>query len=337
MEPFSRSTQFGATQPSATQPSATQSKATQSSATQSGSTRAETMRGEYVLLTLHPPGTASPAGIAVGVLLLDPQADRLHVRVRDAWPAIADSADREVLQGITGELRERAETESGAALLGWLEDSFSHILRVGERQSLLLAPGEGASAIERQADALFARHVAGEARAPKPGPAEIVPFRTHLPFYPMRIAAGVFAGDAEVEVSGWVPVPKGLRPDPRYFVGRIDGRSMEPTVPDASFCLFRAHPQGSREGKLLLVQKHGTSETGGEFAIKRYHSEKAVLPAGATEEFDDAAEWRHSRVRLISLNPDYPSWDLEADQCQVIAEYVRMLDPEEIPDELRGR
>ncbi|MCW5962967.1 MAG: S24 family peptidase [Bryobacterales bacterium] len=302
----------------------------------SSATRAETIRGESVLLTLHPPGAASATGVAVGVLLLDPQTDRLHVRIRDAWPGGLDAADREVLHGIAAELRERAETDSGAALLGWLEDSFSHILRVSERQAVLLTVDEGPADAERRADALFARHAAGENRASKRSPSEIIPFRTHLPFYPMRIAAGVFAGDAEVEVSGWVPVPEGLRPDPRYFVGRIDGRSMEPTVPDASFCLFRAHPQGSREGKLLLVQKHGTSETGGEFAIKRYHSEKAVLPAGAVEEFDDAPEWRHSRVRLISLNANYPSWDLEADQCQVIAELVRVLHQEEIPEDLRG-
>jgi hypothetical protein len=83
------------------------------------------------------------------------------------------------------------------------------------------------------------------------------------------------------------------------------------------------------------VQKHGASEQGGEFTIKRYHSEKAVLSAGDLEEFDDAAEWRHSRIRLISLNPAYPSWDLEADQCKVVAEFIRVLDDDEVPAELK--
>ncbi len=299
----------------------------------SSAVRAETVRGEYVVLELHPPGMAD--GVPVGLLLLDPLDDRLHVRIREQWPASVQPADREVLQGIAWDLRDRAASESGAALLHWLEDSFSHMLRVSERQSVLLARGDRAAMAESQADALFSRIAAGT-KKPQPAPAEIVPFQTHLPFYPMRIAAGVFGGDTEVDVAGWVPLPEGLRPDRRYFVGRIEGHSMEPAVPDGSFCLFRAHPQGSREGKLLLVQKHGASESGGEFAIKRYHSEKAVLPAGAVEEFDDAPEWRHSRVRLISLNPDYPSWDLEADECQVIAEFVRVMDEDEVPTQLRA-
>ncbi|MCU0228123.1 MAG: S24 family peptidase [Bryobacterales bacterium] len=320
-----------------------------------GAARTETVRGEYVVLELHAPGAA--VGVPVGLLLLDPGEDRLHVRIRERLPEGLEAMDRQVLQGLLWELHERAQQESGKDLLGWLEDSFSHTLRLSEREAVLLAldgQGSGGRSAARQADALFARRmVAAPAGAHSTGdgdvfedqpsrasqdsddPAAIVPFRTHLPFYPMRIAAGVFGGDAEVEAAGWVPVPPGLRVDQRYFTARITGRSMEPAVPDGSLCLFRAHPQGSREGKLLLVQKHGASQSGGEYAIKRYHSEKAVLPQGAMEEFDDAPEWRHSRVRLISLNPDYPSWDLEADQCQVIAEFVRVLELEEIPQELQ--
>ncbi len=312
-----------------------------------GASRAETVRGEFVLLELYAPGME--AGVPVGVLLLDPHEDRLHLRVRDRLPETLEAMDREVLQGIVWELRDRAQSESGQELLRWLEDSFSHTLRLSARENALLAmdaAGGSSRSAAIQTQALFDRLATDTARGTAfagttafPGectaPAEIVPFRSHIPFYPMRIAAGVFGGDAEVEAAGWVPVPEGLRVDQRYFAGRITGRSMEPAVPDGSLCLFRAHPQGSREGKLLLVQRFGSSETGGEFAIKRYHSEKAVLPKGAIEEFDDAPEWRHSRVRLISLNPDYPSWDLEADQCQVIAEFVRVLEDSEIPGELR--
>lgn len=288
------------------------------------------VHAEYLILELHAPGAE---GLPAGVVLLDPRDDRLHLRVTGQWPESVSAEDREILQAILWELRDRAALESGKALLAWLEDGWSHTLRLGERQGIMLLR------VDRLLEDLFRKHVGGTApRAAAGADAEkkIVPFRSHLPFYPMRIAAGLFSGDMEVEASGWVPVPEGLRPDPGYFVARISGHSMEPRVPDGSFCLFRAHPQGSREGKLVLVQKHGASETGGEFTIKRYHSEKAVLPHGAAEEFDDAPEWRHRRVRLISLNPDYPSWDLEADQCKVIAEFVRVLDGEEVPEELKG-
>lgn len=286
------------------------------------------VHAEYLLLELHLPGAE---GVPAGVLLLDPRDDRLHLRTIVRWPHSLDAEDREMLQAIVWELRDRAERESGAALLASFEESWSHTLRLGDRRStLLLRP-------ERLLEDLFHRHVEGKASPKFVGDlaAEIIPFRSHLPFYPMKIAAGLFDGDMEVEASGWVPVPEGLRPDPGYFVARISGHSMEPRVPDGSFCLFRANPQGSREGKLVLVQKHGASEQGGEFTIKRYHSEKAVLSAGDLEEFDDAAEWRHSRIRLISLNPAYPSWDLEADQCKVVAEFIRVLDDDEVPAELK--
>jgi phage repressor protein C with HTH and peptisase S24 domain len=52
--------------------------------------------------------------------------------------------------------------------------------------------------------------------------------------------------------------------------------------------------------------------------VKRYKSEKAASEAG----------WRHDRIRLESLNPDYPSWDLDPDEekYRIIAEFVRVLE-----------
>lgn len=293
----------------------------------------ETARGAYVLVELCAPGQAA---VPAGVLLLDPQEDRLHARFRSQWPGTLAREDRAVVDGIAGEIQMRADTESGSALLAWLEDTFSHTLRLGERRAVLLARA-GAAGAAAQADQIFAREVgAAPSAAGVKSPGTVIPFETHLPYYPLRIAAGVFGGDVEAPDALWVPVPEGLRADARYFVGRISGHSMEPRIPDGSFCLFRARPQGSREGKLLLVQRYGSSDSGGEFTIKRYHAEKAVLPAGVPEEFDDAPEWRHRRVRLISLNPAYPSWDLEADQCEVIAEFVRVLDDAEVPLEIRS-
>jgi len=315
----------------------------------------QTRHGAYLILSLHLPHAGQAVGAAIGILLLDLATDRLHVKTLSRFPAPSPE-DREILTAILTELDDRAAVEGGEALLGWLEDGWSHALRVSERRTAMM------SRPETLLDQLFRNHVEASAAlssdspAPKdtitfmPSTANLPPQRV-IPFYPMRIAAGLFQGDMEVEAAAWVPLPTGVPAsagiaDPNaaiaaesarggYFVARITGHSMEPRVPDGSFCLFRAQPHGSREGKLLLVQKHGASERGGEYTIKRYHSEKAVLPMGSVEEFDDAPEWRHSRVRLISLNPEYPSWDLEADQCEVIAEFVRVLENEEVPPDLR--
>ncbi len=283
----------------------------------------EGTRSAFVILELHAPGEpAQPAGI----LLLDPAANHLHVKVTGEWPASLGRGDRAALEAISAEFAERAAGEPGETLLAEFEDSFSHLLRLSPRQAA------AAGNPEREIARLFDRHVRSRAPA-RETPAPVIPFRTHLPFYPMRIAAGLFEGDTEVEAAAWVPVPEGVRPDERLFVARITGKSMEPRIPDGSCCLFRTNPQGSREGKLVLAQRFGVSESGGAFSIKKYHSEKAPQQAPADEGFGEG-EWRHSRVRLISLNPLYPSWDLREDECRILAELVRVLDERDVPDGL---
>ncbi|MCL4782808.1 MAG: S24 family peptidase [Bryobacterales bacterium] len=289
-----------------------------------GTPPVETTRADFAVLELHAPGQA---GVPAGILLLDPSENRLHVKLLERWPASLHPEDARVLRAIAAELAERAAAEPGDALLAEMEGAFSHLLRLSARATVTLQKPE------RELNALFRRHVAAHT-APREAPAAIVPFRTHLPFYPMKIAAGLFDGDAEVEAAAWVPIPEGQRPDERLFVARISGRSMEPRIPDGSYCLFRMNPQGSREGKLVLAQQFGSSQSGGAFSIKKYHSEKAPQRPAGDDDFGDA-EWRHSRVRLISLNPLYPSWDLLEGECRILAELVRILSDDEVPDDLR--
>ena len=88
---------------------------------------------------------------------------------------------------------------------------------------------------------------------------------------------------------------------------------MEPLIPDGSLCVFRAGITGSRAGRLVLAEDREANA----YAVKRYQSEKSK-----------GEEWRHSRIRLESLNPGYPSWDLEPDEekYRIVAEFVRVLD-----------
>jgi len=101
---------------------------------------------------------------------------------------------------------------------------------------------------------------------------------------------------------------------PDMFVAEIVGHSMEPLIPDGSFCVFRAGVAGSRTGRLVLAEDRDNNA----YAVKRYASEKTVTDEG----------WKHQRIRLESLNPGYPSWDLEPDEekYRIIAEFVRVLD-----------
>jgi len=104
-------------------------------------------------------------------------------------------------------------------------------------------------------------------------------------------------------------------------LAQVTGRSMEPEIPEGSYCLFRYVRPGSREGKVVLVQLHGHSdpESGGSYTVKRYHGEK---------ERDEDGGWRHARIVLTPTNPDYEPIVFGAEdegEVKVVAELVKVL------------
>ena len=116
-------------------------------------------------------------------------------------------------------------------------------------------------------------------------------YRTLLPVYSLRAAAGYFGAGMAVEPEGWIDVSDVGRIDKDMFVARVIGRSMEPLIRDGEFCVFRAKPAGSRQGRIVLVQYRGPSdpETGGTFTVKRYRSKKLV---------QDDGTWQHEEISL---------------------------------------
>lgn len=109
--------------------------------------------------------------------------------------------------------------------------------------------------------------------------------------------------------------------DERMFVAKAVGRSMEPKIHDGDYCVFRAKPVGSKQGKILLVQYRGPADpdTGGSFTVKKYASEKVATLDG---------EPRNIKVTLSPINPEFRPITLapksEGD-VQVIAEWLGVL------------
>ena len=148
-------------------------------------------------------------------------------------------------------------------------------------------------------------------------------FVSYLPFYPLEIAAGGFAESGiPDEPNHWVDVSELNRNvDNHYFISQVSGHSMEPLIPDGSFCLFKYGVVGSRNGKIVLVKRDGFEDpdTHTSFTIKRYFSKKIADP-----EF----EWQHEIIELRPENPDYPVLTIESDDSNdfaVIAEFVQVL------------
>jgi phage repressor protein C with HTH and peptisase S24 domain len=255
--------------------------------------------GTYVLLEAHLPG--QPAR-NIGVYLVDPATDRLWLRMRANYEGMAEPEDIEVLEALAEDIRSHAADMGAEAFLQSLEDSLSGVVRVSEREPVEV------DAFSRVSDRLFNDHVE-----------EIVveEFRTHVPLYSLRAAAGNLGEEMPSSHEDWVRVPEDMRIDPAVFAAHVVGRSMEPRIPDGSLNLFRLKPVGSRKGKILLIERFGVTDESARYTVKRYTSKKV-------ETGED--EWHHTGIRLEPLNPEFEAWDVEPQDFAVVAEWLRVLE-----------
>ncbi len=145
---------------------------------------------------------------------------------------------------------------------------------------------------------------------------------TCVPLVPLQVAASAFGAPQHIDEDGleWVEVGSSHRLRPGMFVAQVAGRSMEPTIPDGSWCLFRAPVEGTRQGKTVLVQLRDDTdrETGERYTVKRYESEKAAK----------GGSWQHERVTLRPLNPSFEAMVLtgtDAGEFKIVAEFVQVL------------
>jgi phage repressor protein C with HTH and peptisase S24 domain len=256
-------------------------------------------QGTYVLLEAALPGR-SP--VPAGLILIDPATDRGWVRLRERFENLADPEDAEVFEALEADLRDRLSENGAEATLAALEDCLSNVLRVGERRTVKV------DAFTRVLDKLYDEHVEKT---------KVQPFRTHLPLYSLRAAAGRLGEEMESAEEDWVRAPEGLRLSEDLFVAHVVGRSMEPRIPDGSLNLFRLHPVGSRQNKILLIQRFGALDETARYTIKRYTSRKVQTSED---------EWRHERIRLEPLNPEFEAWDVEPQDFAVVAEWLRVIE-----------
>lgn len=236
--------------------------------------------------------------VNLGVLLEDPQSDALHLRFRRDMDSLVDEEDLEVLGGLADDLARKSGELGAGKLFEYLESTLSTSVRVTDREQVLVED------FSRELDRLYRQHV----------PSNVLEFRTHLPRYSLRAAAGRFLDNEEIVEEGWVETPEDLRLTPDMFIAQIAGHSMEPLIPDGSLCVFRAGVTGSRVGRLVLAEDREANA----FAVKRYNSKR----------IDSEEGWRHEWIHLESLNPEGPSWPLDPDEekYRILAEFVRVLD-----------
>lgn len=148
-----------------------------------------------------------------------------------------------------------------------------------------------------------------------------VKFIDFLPVYSIKAACGYFGEGEDVNELGWIQVEGMGKLNRNMFVVQASGHSMEPKINDGDFCVFRANPAGSRQGKIVLVQHHNfyDSDYAGAFSIKEYSSAKS---------YDEFGNWQHERIELKPQNRDYNPIAInaeDADDFRVIGELVGVI------------
>lgn len=154
---------------------------------------------------------------------------------------------------------------------------------------------------------LVSRDIGEVASQPAARPSNVIPLRVvtpnpatrwreALPVVELQFAAGTFGGSGEFDLDAatWVEPPDWVRPKEGLFIAQVTGASMNRRIPDGAWCLFRANPQGTRQGKVVVAQHRSISdpELGGSYTVKVYSSEKAADADGG---------WRHA---IVTLSPD---------------------------------
>lgn len=158
---------------------------------------------------------------------------------------------------------------------------------------------------------------------PSTQPIELIPYVNAVPFYDLQAAAGGFSELQLAEHKDWIAVPYDIKPSKSFFACKVIGESMNKIIPNGATCLFHVDRGGSRNGKIVLVERsdNDEGESGSHYTIKEYESLK----------IDDGTEWTHKKILLKpnSLDSSFETIEITEDQSscyRVVGEFVRVLD-----------
>lgn len=167
-------------------------------------------------------------------------------------------------------------------------------------------------------------------------PEEVKPFENCVPLYDLKAAAGRFSDEQQItewlnghgvdEISDidWVQLPDAFHHRKDLFVSQVLGESMNRKIPNGAWCLFKLNPEGTRHGKVVLVQHRDITDidSGGQnYTVKVYTSKKESLADGS---------WRHTSI-ILKPDTNMPGYEPivfsreNAADVKIIAEFVAVL------------
>jgi uncharacterized protein len=146
-------------------------------------------------------------------------------------------------------------------------------------------------------------------------------YTEYLPVYSFAAACGYFGAGEPADIEGWIKTNNLKKLSRNMFIVRACGKSMEPLIPEGSYCIFKAPVVGTRNGKIVLVQHHDffDPDHGGAYSIKKYSSEK---------QYDHEGNWKHEQIILHPINPIFSPISIQesaSESFTVIAEFIGIV------------
>jgi superfamily II DNA or RNA helicase/SOS-response transcriptional repressor LexA len=142
-----------------------------------------------------------------------------------------------------------------------------------------------------------------------------------IPLFDFYAAAGSFSEMQSSMDYELIPCDEKYSTD-EYFACKIVGESMNKTIPNNSIAIFKKYTNGSRNGKIVLVEHRDIQDNdfNSQFTVKKYESEKSFNEEG----------WVHRQILLKPNSYDSSYEDIiiteeNADGMKVIGEFIKVL------------
>ena len=198
----------------------------------------------------------------IGVLLLDPDGRPLYPRLRAHLEDIAEPEDVELLS--------HARSGSSNQDRGDGRRAVSALARRFPVQRCCASDRAGSGG----GGLVSAHRSIGCTRSTSNGPRSL-PFVTHLPLYSLRAAATKFGEDMQVEEEGWVRISGTACGSTEICSWRAWSAARWSRAFPTAACVFRARVVGSRQNKLVLVERSALTDQ------RPLHHQEIHQPQGA--------------------------------------------------------
>jgi len=143
-----------------------------------------------------------------------------------------------------------------------------------------------------------------------------------IPLYNFYAAAGSFSEMQSAKDFILIEGPDNIKINSGFFACKVVGESMNRVISNGSICLFKLNTEGSRDGKIVLIENMDVQDPdfNSAFTIKTYSSKKEIFEG----------TWKHTSIvlRPNSYDVTYQNTVIneeEAKGMRVIGEFVKIL------------